>query len=438
MRARKNNFYQRGSMMVEILLSLAIAAAALPFVLREMDTRTIRAENVRIARDIGSVRDALEKYMELHKRELLTPIGATITRVRISDLKEFGTLPKEYNRFQARILKSRDRGGRAVLSGLVVFDSENISPVRTREIAELGGESTGFVEKSEAYGAFGTWRSKTNVFDVKFGKDAIVESTGTILSGGDFLWRLPSPDSADATMLSDLSLGGYNIKEAGLVDAYNAEFKEIMKAGFINARKVQISPRPNWDTFFAVSGEALVSGSLTSDSRSMEVGTELYLNSTARLSRLDAGELWVRDLTLSGLSISGSEKPALLRVNQTIDMVRGRVTARSITVGYAGTIAPRLSVSEKVEDSENPGYFWDFRSDTAVFHDSSFAILNKMMKDAVKSESKASKTVTEDIMGKVSANSNATVSDFVRALNDIQNRVRQKYNGLNMIKYGVQ
>ena len=424
--------------MVEILLSLAIVAAALPFVLRELDTRTRRAENVRVARDIGAVRDALEKYMDLHKRELLTPIGATITRVRIGDLAEFGALPKDYNRFQARILKSRDRGGRAVLSGLVVFNSEGISPVRTREIAELGGESTGFVEKNEAYGAFGTWRSRTNIFDAKFSKDAIVESTGTILSGGDFLWRLPSPDSADATMLSDLSLGGYSIKEVGLVDAYNAEFKEIVKAGLINARRVQISPRPNWDTFLVVSGEALVSGSLTSDSRSMAVETELYLNSTARISRLEAGELWVRDLSLSGLNISGTEKPAVLKVNQTIDMVRGRVTARSVTVGYAGTIAPRLSVTERIDDSGNPGYYWDLKAEVGVLQDASFAVLNRMMKDAVKSESRASKTATEDIMGKVSANSNATVSDFVRALNDIQNRVREKYNGLNMVKYGVQ
>lgn len=423
---------------MEILLSLAIAAFALPFVLRELDARSGRAANVRVARDIAQTRAALEKYMEARKLELLAPTGRTITRVRIRDLAEYGGIAKDNGKFQARIIKSRDRGGRSVLSGMVIFESADISPVRTREIAELGLDSAGFVENNEAYGAYGTWRSKVNIFDAKLGKDSIVESTGTILSGGGFLWRLPSDNPLDGSMASDLSLGGYGIKDADSLDAFSARFTEILKAGLISARKVQITPRANWDSGLDISGETLVQGVLTSESRNMEISGDLFLNSSARLSKLEAERLWVGDLKLSGLSLGGSAKPNLLKVAQTIDMVRGRASAMIAMVGFAGSVAPRISVSDKIEDAGDPGYYWDLKSGAASLSDVQIASLGQMMKDAVRAESKNPKTSAENVISQVSANSNATVADYVRALNEIQSRVRAKYNRLNLNKGNVE
>ncbi len=430
--------YSRGGMMLEILLSLAIAAAALPFVLRQVDSRAHRAENVSIARDIAMTRDALERYMDARKRELLVPTGPAVTRVKMRDLIEYGNIPKNYDKFQARIIKSRDVSGRAVLSGMVIFDSADISPVRTREIAELGGQGAGFVERNEAYSAFGTWRSHTSIFDANFGKDSVVENTGTILSGGDFLWRLPSEDPLDGSMSSDLSMGGYDIKDAKQIDAYSADFSEILKADLISARKVQITPRANFESALNVSGEALVMGAMTSDSRNAQIGGEVFLSGAARLSKLDTGGLWVGDLNLNGFSVGGSEKPAILKVGQTIDITRGRITARTATIGYSGSVAPKIVVTERMEDPDNAAYYWDLKSGDAQFFDVSAGQLNQMMKNAIRAESKSPKTNTETIIGQVAANNNATLSDYARALGEIQSKVMIKYNRLKLDQASVE
>ena len=166
-------------------LSLAIAASILPFVMRELNDRAKRAENVRIARDIDITKDALERYMIAHKIKLFEPTGRVITKVKIRDLAKYGNIPKDHDKFQARIIKS-GYGGHSVLSGMVIYNSADISPLRTREIAELGGVSSGFIDKNHAHGAFGTWRSRTNIFDAQLGKNSIVGGTKTLLSGGDF------------------------------------------------------------------------------------------------------------------------------------------------------------------------------------------------------------------------------------------------------------
>lgn len=419
--------------MIEILVSLVIAAVALPFVMRDMDGRVRRAENVRVARDISATRDALEKYIQANKRDLFAPTGRTITRVRIGDLAQYGNLPQDYEKFQARIIKSRDRGGNAVLSGLVVFNSDGISPLRTREITELGGASSGFIEKNEAYGAYGTWRSRVNIFDAKFAVDnSIAQSTGTFLSGGDFLWRLPSDDALDATMATGLSMGGYDIKNASSVNAFHTRTDEIANANLITARKVQISPRATLDSALVVSGETLVQGAMTSDSRNMGVAGDLFLNDSARISRLDARALWVGDLNLSGLSLGGGDKPNILKVAQTIDMVRGRVAAMTVTVGFAGTVTPRLIVSDRIEDAGNPGFYWDLVDENAELSDVQATILTPMIKNVVRAESRGQKTEAENTMSMLISNSNATLGDFVRALDGIQGRVRAKYNNLNL------
>ncbi|MGI5845746.1 MAG: type II secretion system protein [Alphaproteobacteria bacterium] len=430
----KNKFFKNefGGMLLEILLSLAIAASILPFVMRELNDRAKRAENVRIARDIDITKDALERYMIAHKIKLFEPTGRVITKVKIRDLAKYGNIPKDHDKFQARIIKSRDMAGHSVLSGMVIYNSADISPLRTREIAELGGVSSGFIDKNHAHGAFGTWRSRTNIFDAQLGKNSIVGGTKTLLSGGDFLWRTPSKNSFDSSMSSNLLMGGNNINNILSIDARNSDFTEILKSDSIVAQKVQISPRTELDTQLKITGETLVMGTLTSDSRNAEISGELLLGDTGRFSRLEANELWVRDLNLNWLSVNGSDKSATLKISNIMDVTRGRVTARTVTVGYTGSVAPKINITERIEDPADSSYYWDLQTDVAHLSDILCGVLNPLLKSAINKESKTIKTETETIIRSVAANNNATISDYTKAINEIKNRVTQKYNNLNL------
>ncbi len=423
---------ENGGMMLEILLSLAIAAAVIPFVMRELNGRAHRAENVRIARDISETKDALERYIVAHKLKLLESSGRVVTKVKISDLSEYGNIPKDYDKFQARIIKSINVNGHIVLSGMVIYDSPDISPIRTREIAELGGESAGFIDSNQAHGAFGTWHSRTNIFDAAFGKNSVVENTNTILSGGDFLWRLPSKNDRDSSMSSDLLIGDNNINNVSKIDVYGANFTEILKSSLINVKTVQITPRAELDTELNVSGETLVSGSLTSDSRSAEISGSLSLSDTGTISKLEASELWVGDLNLNGLIINGSDEPAILKVSSTIDITRGKITTTTATIGYTGSVSPKIIVTDRIEDPSNSSYYWDITTGTAFLSDIYCAELNKLLKTAITKEAKTIKTKTETIIRAVAANNNATISDYAKALSEIQTSVKAKYNNLNL------
>ena len=196
--------------------------------------------------------------------------------------------------------------------------------------------------------------------------------------------------------------------------------------------KVQISPRTELDTQLKITGETLVMGTLTSDSRNAEISGELLLGDTGRFSRLEANELWVRDLNLNWLSVNGSDKSATLKISNIMDVTRGRVTARTVTVGYTGSVAPKINITERIEDSADSSYYWDLQTDVAHLSDILCGVLNPLLKSAINKESKTIKTETETIIRSVAANNNATISDYTKAINEIKNRVTQKYNNLNL------
>ena len=179
------------------------------------------------------------------------------------------------------------------------------------------------------------------------------------------------------------------------------------------------------------SASATVSGILTSDSRTMEVYGTLSLADTAKFSSFTTGDLWVNNMTLGGLSVYNEDDPTILKVNRNIDMTFGSVDALYVTVGFTGSITPRLVVRSLIQDSVNPAYYWDVASGVANMQDIIFEELNRLASLAVYMEN-ASDTETGKIFGAVSSNKNATVSDYMNALQEIQNKVRAKYRMLKL------
>lgn len=423
----------RGSMLVELLLSVALAALIIPFLFRYQHSSIERAQNIAITNQMTEIQVALERYIVANRDELLRTVGRNITRVELDDLAEFGVpqsvLDAGDEKYQLRILKSSDASGQSTLQGVIVRASDDITPLRTREIVNLSGGSMGFVDGTHAYGTFGAWH--TDALDMGVDIDnGIIETTSVNRDNALYLWRVPSENPDDAKMMSPLNLGGHDIKNAAFINSDYATFNEGLTAKEIVSDKIIFDNRTTIDTVFSTDA-ATVSGMLSSDSKNMEISGRLSLADTAKMSSLTAENLWVSKLTLSGLSIEADHDLALLKINQSLDMTSGRIEAVFVSVGFAGSMTPRLVVYDRIEDSTNPQYYWDVKSKTARFSDASFVELNRMATLATFYEGDNS-TSAGQIFGAVSANKNATVSDYMNAISEIQKRVSAKYRLLNL------
>lgn len=423
----------RGSMLVELLLSVALAALIIPFLFRYQHSSIERAQNIAITNQMTEIQVALERYIVANRDELLRTVGRNITRVELDDLAEFGVpqsvLDAGDEKYQLRILKSSDASGLSTLQGVIVRASDDITPLRTREIVNLSGGSMGFVDGTHAYGTFGAWH--TDALDMGVDIDnGIIETTSVNRDNALYLWRVPSENPDDAKMMSPLNLGGHDIKNAAFINSDYATFNEGLTAKEIVSDKIIFDNRTTIDAVFSTDA-ATVSGMLSSDSKNMEISGRLSLADTAKMSSLTAENLWVSKLTLSGLSIEADDDLALLKINQSLDMTSGRIEAVFVSVGFAGSMTPRLVVYDRIEDSTNPQYYWDVKSKTARFSDASFVELNRMATLATYYEGDNS-TSAGQIFGAVSANKNATVSDYMNAISEIQKRVSAKYRLLNL------
>lgn len=423
----------RGSMLVELLLSVALAALIIPFLFRYQHSSIERAQNIAITNQMTEIQVALERYIVANRDELLRTVGRNITRVELDELAEFGVpqsvLDAGDKKYQLRILKSSDASGQSTLQGVIVRASDDITPLRTREIVNLSGGSMGFVDGTHAYGTFGAWH--TDALDMGVDIDnGIIETTSVNRDNALYLWRVPSENPDDAKMMSPLNLGGHDIKNAAFINSDYATFNEGLTAKEIVSDKIIFDNRTTIDAVFSTDA-ATVSGMLSSDSKNMEISGRLSLADTAKMSSLTAENLWVSKLTLSGLSIEADHDLALLKINQSLDMTSGRIEAVFVSVGFAGSMTPRLVVYDRIEDSTNPQYYWDVKSKTARFSDASFVELNRMATLATFYEGDNS-TSAGQIFGAVSANKNATVSDYMNAISEIQKRVSAKYRLLNL------
>ena len=420
-------------MLVELLLSVALAALIIPFLFRYQHSSIERAQNIAITNQMTEIQVALERYIVANRDELLRTVGRNITRVELDDLAEFGVpqsvLDAGDEKYQLRILKSSDASGQSTLQGVIVRASDDITPLRTREIVNLSGGSMGFVDGTHAYGTFGAWH--TDALDMGVDIDnGIIETTSVNRDNALYLWRVPSENPDDAKMMSPLNLGGHDIKNAAFINSDYATFNEGLTAKAIVSDKIIFDNRTTIDAVFSTDA-ATVSGMLSSDSKNMEISGRLSLADTAKMSSLTAENLWVSKLTLSGLSIEADHDLALLKINQSLDMTSGRIEAVFVSVGFAGSMTPRLVVYDRIEDSTNPQYYWDVKSKTARFSDASFVELNRMATLATYYEGDNS-TSAGQIFGAVSANKNATVSDYMNAISEIQKRVSAKYRLLNL------
>ncbi len=427
-----NDNSNNGNMLVELLLGVALVAVIMPYVIRYQQRNIRRTENIAIVHEMDNVRIALERYITQNREQLLNTVGHTIIRVNIDNLKDYGINIENLDgaRYQLRILKSGNLRGNSSLQGVVVYNADDITPLRTREIVSVGGQDIGFVDGRRTYGTYGTWR--LNNVDLGIGGlNGIVKTTAVNSNNTLYLWRVPSDNSADATMGVALNLGQHDLKNISKLNAAMMTFNERVKFGAGIANLIVFQNRTVIDSDYYTKN-AIVNGVMSSDGRSMDVAKTFKLEDVGKFSGFNVKNLWVSKLTLPGVSINTLDnKPAILHVNETIDMILGRINAMMVTVGFSGSVTPKLVIHNKISDSVNSDYFWDVDNGVANFNDAILAELNRMAPLVLKME-QITGTNSTQLFSTVASNSNATFADFTNIIAQIQTRVRAKYRLLNL------
>lgn len=433
----KSFFYlnhQHGGMLVELMMSITLAVIIIPFIFRYQQNAVVRARNIMVTKQMENVQQALERYIVENKVVLMKPVGKNIFRIKLTDLINYG-LPDYVadtykDDYQLRILKSSDKNDKSTLQGIVILNNDNISPLRTREIVNLGGGKIGFIEGNNTYGGFGAFHTDVNDFGITNTK-GIVGTTSVKRGDTEYLWRLPSENEQDATMLSSLNLDGHNINDVKFFDATKAQFEEKLTVGKIVTGSLVFSNRATIDAIY-MTNTAVINGILSSDSKQMNVFNTLTLVDSGKFSSFYTNDLYVNTLTLNGFSVnSDSNKDAIFKIIGDMDLMLGRVTATYVSVGYTGSVTPRLSISQKIQDSKDSSFYWDIKDKKARFADAVFPELSRMATLIVSMESKSG-TASTSLFGTVAANTNATVGDYLNALHDMQIQIRQKYHLLNL------
>lgn len=425
---------QSGNMLVELLLSVALAMLIIPFVFKYQRNAIERRENIVITKQMTDIQSALERYIIDNRETMLKPYGRHISRVEITELAKYGLsdgiINDSGNKYQLRVIKSKDFNGQSTLQGVVVYDSDKITPYRTHQILNLASGQVGFVEGNQAYGVNGSWQTSVAELGINV-NEGIVSTTTINRDNALYLWRVPSNSADDATMRSSLNLGSRDILNAKDVNFVSGAFDEFLTIGKVVTRNLVFDNRTTIDGVF-LTKSATVSGSLTSDSRNMEISGRLSLTDTGKFSSFTTKDLFVTNLTLPGLSIENSNnKPVILTVNGSIRMRYGSINAMSVTVGYAGSITPRLIVSNTISDPSNSHYYWNASTSDASFADLYLGDLNRMISYLAKSEFDSTTTAGRKF-GAIASNANATVSDYLNALSTIAAEIRAKYSLLKL------
>ena len=90
-------------------------------------------------------------------------------------------------------------------------------------------------------------------------------------------------------------------------------------------------------------------------------------------------------------------------------------------------MTPSLGVIEPVK----PNYYWNVSTRVANLGDINSPTLSDMATKVLRRES-VSGSVATRIFSSVVSNKNATMGDFMNAINEIQKNVRRKYQMLNL------
>lgn len=342
---------QRGGMLMELMMSVAIAAILIPFIFRYQQNAVERARNISIAKQMEIVQAALERYIIRNRTDILNQSGNSISMC-LENLAGYGISPEFINEhncqddcqngcdYGLRILKYGNPS-KPVLQGVVLLNNGGITALRTRQVANFGGGRVGYVDGTQVYGGFNVFKGLKKDYGLGDGENAgILGTTRSLRNSSIYLWRKGSDASdggVNATMLSPLNINNFDIINTGRVGITSATFaNELYAKGdigaknslFTGAAKIGCSGSSCDAKYDSSNADAYVYGPIGSNKGTFNTNGKLLVT----------GSVKAKNLNVNG--VSGSEEhPWPLTVQQNASIASASISGENPTITVGGYMA---------------------------------------------------------------------------------------------------
>ena len=205
----------RGASILEVLMSMAIVAVAVPFVYSQITETSHNIRDMAIAHDITNLRPDVLNFIRLNQ-----DTWPDVVQIRMSD----EDLQNISDGIDVGFIDKYTVNGASITDVYLGFKTGSTN-LHTANIAHHIGDDAAVVgADGVAYGR--TWAVSAPDFNVG---DLVYRITRDV-SGEDktkYLHRGSSGDDELNVMLRDLNMGGYNIYDIGDVDASAARIKDL-------------------------------------------------------------------------------------------------------------------------------------------------------------------------------------------------------------------
>lgn len=381
---------QHGGMLLELMLSVAIAAILIPFVFRYQKTTAERAQNVSIVKQMDVVQRALERCITENQDVFFNHSGPHIFAntsdpcMTLDSLVPFGldeNFAKDFkDDYVMRVLKSQDNNGAATLQGVVLLtDNTNMTTLRTREIVNIGVGKIGFIDADKkVYGGYNSFDVGANNFGLNDYKNGIVKTTAIMRGNTKYLWRIRADGETgniNATMKSPLNLGNQDIVNVGKLSADTGVFYDVNIDKITVDGTLKFFTRAYFPNELSLSGYNIKVGGMSSDANMyLDNGVLQMSGSLKIMNQGNFSDLITADLTKTGNTNTVFATAANNTISGTNfhsdDLTVGSVTTNDAEGTYTETST--FSVNKIFVTKHFPDYYWNGTDRSQIYNDKTY------------------------------------------------------------------
>lgn len=239
---------QRGASLLETILAIALVMALAPYMYYRINETSQEITDISIAKKIVGYEASAMNYVRMNQNFWGPVARIEMDGTEVNDAFET-TADKYINLAGAFITKSKSGDGSS-FEVFLDFNIDGADEVRITKIAKLVGGDAAVVTDGVAYGVYGNWSARSDVFQ----NGDIVYRIVQNLAGGDsekFLHRTVLGDEKLNVMERDFSIGGNVVYDVGDVFGESVRISNatafFANADYASARELVFPNGANMD-----------------------------------------------------------------------------------------------------------------------------------------------------------------------------------------------